>query len=126
MSRRLNRVEEACHEVLSEVLQKEVKDPRVGFVTITGVKLSPDLMHCRVYVSVLGDDDEVKRSMEGLQSAKGYMRSELGKHLRIKYLPEIDFALDSAGAEALRLAGIMRQVADELESGGEGEEDATG
>ncbi len=122
MSRRLNRVEEACHEVLSEVLQREVKDPRVGFVTITDVKLTADLRHSRVFVSVLGDEDDVERSMAGLDSAKGYMRSALGKHLRIKYLPEIEFVLDSSGEEALRLEGIMKQVEEELDRGGQGEE----
>jgi ribosome-binding factor A len=118
----LNRVEEACHEVLSEVLQREVKDPRVGFVTITDVKLTADLRHSRVFVSVLGDEDDVERSMAGLDSAKGYMRSALGKHLRIKYLPEIEFVLDSSGEEALRLEGIMKQVEEELDRGGQGEE----
>ncbi|HEY5494789.1 MAG TPA: 30S ribosome-binding factor RbfA, partial [Candidatus Anoxymicrobiaceae bacterium] len=73
MSRRTSRVEEASREVLAEVLAREVKDPRVGFVTITGVKVSPDLRHARVTVSVLGEDDEVDRSMAGLASAKGYL-----------------------------------------------------
>jgi ribosome-binding factor A len=124
MSRRTSRVEEASREVLAEVLAREVKDPRVGFVTITGVKVSPDLRHARVTVTVLGEDDEVDRSMAGLASAKGYLRSALGKHLRLKYLPEIEFVLDHQSEDALRLAGLLREVADELEEGGDGDEGA--
>ena len=124
MSRRTSRVEEASREVLAEVLAREVKDPRVGFVTITGVKVSPDLRHARVFVSVLGEDEEVARSMAGLESARGYMRSELGKHLRLKYLPEIEFVLDHQSEDALRLAGLLREVADELEEAGDGDEGA--
>jgi len=119
MSRRTSRVEEASREVLAEVLAREVKDPRVGFVTITGVKVSPDLRHARVFVSVLGEDEEVARSMAGLESARGYMRSELGKHLRLKYLPEIEFVLEHGTEEALRLANLMREVASEMEEGGD-------
>ncbi|HEY5493551.1 MAG TPA: 30S ribosome-binding factor RbfA [Candidatus Anoxymicrobiaceae bacterium] len=124
MSRRTSRVEEASREVLAEALAREVKDPRVGFVTITGVKVSPDLRHARVTVSVLGEDDEVDRSMAGLASAKGYLRSALGKHLRLKYLPEIEFVLDHQSEDALRLAGLLREVADELEEAGDGDEGA--
>lgn len=124
MSRRTSRVEEASREVLAEVLAREVKDPRVGFVTITGVKVSPDLRQARVTVSVLGEDDEVDRSMAGLASAKGYLRSALGKHLRLKYLPEIEFVLDHQSEDALRLAGLLREVADELEEAGDGDEGA--
>ncbi|HEY5502563.1 MAG TPA: 30S ribosome-binding factor RbfA [Candidatus Anoxymicrobiaceae bacterium] len=122
MSRRTSRVEEASREVLAEVLAREVKDPRVGFVTITGVKVSPDLRHARVFVSVLGEDEEVARSMAGLESARGYMRSELGKHLRLKYLPEIEFVLEHGTEEALRLANLMREVASEMEEGGDGDD----
>jgi ribosome-binding factor A len=122
MSRRTSRVEEASREVLAEVLAREVKDPRVGFVTITAVKVSPDLRHARIFVSVMGEDEEVARSMAGLQSARGYMRSALGKHLRLKYLPEIEFELEQGTEEALHLANLMREVASELEEGGDGDD----
>jgi len=125
MSRRLSRVEEACKEVLSEVIQREVKDPRVGFVTITEVKVSPDLRHAKVFVSVMGTDEEVARSLAGLQSSKGYMRSALGKHLRLKYLPEIEFVHEDVSAEALRLSEIMKKVALEMEESSDGESDGS-
>lgn len=126
MSRRTNRVEEACREVLAEVLQREVKDPRVGFVTIKGVRLSPDLRHSKVYLSIMGEPDEVARSMAGLESARGYMRSALGKHLRIKNLPEIEFVLDNETEESLHLAEIIKQVEEELEESRDGEDGADG
>jgi ribosome-binding factor A len=114
MSRRINRVEEACKEELSEILQREVKDPRVGFVTITKVKVTPDLRHAKVYVSIMGNEEEVENSIAGLESAKGYLRSHLGKHLRLKFLPELEFLRERIAEEALRLNEIMRQVKEDV------------
>ena len=114
MSKRLSRVEEATKEVLSEVIQREVKDPRVGFVTISRVDISPDLRHAGVYYSVLGDDAEVKRTIEGLESSRGYMRSALGKHLRLKYLPDIDLVREDVSGDAIRLAELLNRVAEEM------------
>ncbi|PKQ28232.1 MAG: ribosome-binding factor A [Candidatus Anoxymicrobium japonicum] len=119
LSRRLSRVEEACKEVLSELLQREVKDPRVGFVTITAVKVSADLRHARVYVSVLGTEDEVEKSLAGLESARGYMRSGIGKHLRLKYLPEIEIVHENIAQEAVRLSAIMKRLSKEMEERGD-------
>lgn len=113
MSRRMDRVDEACKEELSEILQRETKDPRVGFVTITRVKVTPDLRHAKVFVSVLGTEEEVERSISGLKSAKGYLRSRLGKHLRLKYLPEIEFVRDRMAEEALHLSEVMDRTREE-------------
>lgn len=110
MSRRINRVEKAFKEELSEILQREIKDPRVGFVTITRVKVTSDLRHAHVYVSIMGGDEEVKASLEGLESARGYLRSLLGRHLRLKYLPEINFVHEHVAEEALKLIGIMEET----------------
>lgn len=107
MSRRIDRVEEACKEELSEILQRETKDPRIGFVTITEVKVSPDLRRARVYVSVLGTEKEVAESFAGLESARGYLRSHLGRHLRLKFLPEIEFVHDNVTEEAIRLGALF-------------------
>ena len=113
MSRRLSRVEEACKEELSEIILKEIKDPRVGFVTITEVKVSADLRHAKVYLSILGEDEEVDHTLAGLESAKGYLRSCLGKHLRLKYLPEIELVHEQIAEEALRISEIMKKVREE-------------
>ncbi|HEY5531957.1 MAG TPA: 30S ribosome-binding factor RbfA [Candidatus Anoxymicrobiaceae bacterium] len=118
MSRRLNRVDEACKEQLSEILQRELKDPRIGFVTITQVKVTPDLRHAKVFISILGTEEEAEASLEGLQSAKGYLKSRLGKHLRLKYLPELEFVHEHVTQEALHLQEIMKQVEDEDEEDG--------
>lgn len=109
MSRRIDRVEEACREELSEILQREVKDPRVGFVTITKVSVTPDLRHAKVYVSIMGTEEEVEKSLVGLESARGYLRSHLGKHLRLKFLPELEFVRERFAEEAQRLNEIMRR-----------------
>ncbi len=122
MSKRLSRVEEACKEVLSEVIQREVKDPRVGFVTITRVDVSPDLRHARVHFGVLGSDEEVARSLAGLRSSKGYMRKELGRHMRIKYLPELELVYENVSEEALRLSELFKQVEAEMEEGSRSED----
>jgi ribosome-binding factor A len=115
MSRRIDRVEEACRKELSEILQREVKDPRVGFVTITKVSVTPDLGHAKVYVSVMGNGEEVENSLAGLESARGYLRSHLGKHLRLKFLPELEFIREQSAEEALRLNEIMRQCREDAE-----------
>lgn len=122
MSKRLSRVEEATKEVLSEVIQREVKDPRIGFVTISRVDVSPDLRHARVHYSVLGTDEEIKSTIEGLESSKGYMRSALGRHLRIKYLPEIDLVREDVSGDALRLSRLFKQVEEDMEEKEDGVE----
>lgn len=123
MSRRLSRVEEACKEQLSESLQREIKDPRVGFVTITGVRLTPDLRHAKVYLSILGSDEEAEQSLAGLESAKGYLRSCLGKNLRLRYLPDIEFVREQLAEEALRLEELFKKAwAEEGGDRGSGQE----
>ena len=117
MSRRIDRVEEACKEELSEILQQEVKDPRVGFVTITKVKVTPDLRRARVYVSMMGEEEEAENTLAGLESARGYLRSHLGKHLRLKFLPELEFVRERVAEEALRLSELMRQCKEDAAGG---------
>lgn len=116
MSRRTDRVEEICKEELSELLQRNVKDPRVGFVTITSVKISPDLKHAKVFVSVLGSEDEAEQSIEGLNSAKGFLKSLLGKHLKLRSMPDIEFIRERISEEALHLDEIMKMNETEIEN----------
>ncbi len=110
MSRRTDRVEEACKETLSEIIQREIKDPRIGFVTITQVRVTPDLRHAKVYVSVLGTDEEVAESLGGLASSKGYIKSALGKHLRIRNVPDLEFVNDTVTEEAVRLQRLFNLI----------------
>jgi ribosome-binding factor A len=104
---RMRRVDEAVREVLSDVLTHEVKDPRVGFVTVTDVKTSPDLSHARVYVSVLGDAQAVSASLEGLRSAQGFLQGRIGGELRLKHTPTLTFFHDDTAERAQRLERLM-------------------
>ena len=93
---RMRRVDEAVREVLSDAIASDLKDPRVGFVTVTAVQTSPDLRHARVYVSVLGDTPVRERSLAGLQSAHGYLQRRVARELRIKHTPTLDFVYDDS------------------------------
>src|SRR3954462_5419402 len=95
MSDRMRRVNEAVRQVLSEAVG-ELKDPRVGFVTVTGVETSPDLRHAHVYVSVLGSDEEKSDALDGLQSAAGYLQAQVGQELRMKRTPTLEFHYDES------------------------------
>jgi ribosome-binding factor A len=103
----MRRVDEAMREVLSDVLSHDLKDPRVGFVTVTDVKTSPDLRHARVYVSILGDAEAVTSSLEGLESAHGYLQGRVGNELRLKNTPALQFVHDDTAARAQRLEQLM-------------------
>ena len=105
----MRRVDEAMREVLSGAITSEIKDPRVGFVTVTAVETSPDLRHARVYVSVLGGEKVRKRSMDGLQSAHGYLQSRVAGELRLKRTPELNFELDHTAERAARLEELIHQ-----------------
>lgn len=95
-SRRLDRVGDLVRGALSEVFVRGLKDPRVaaGLVTVTGVDVSPDLRHADVWVSVIGDDEQRQAAMQGLESAGGYLRRELGQRIQTKYTPALRFRRD--------------------------------
>lgn len=96
MSERRAKVEELIKQELSQMILSEVKDPRVGFVTVTGVKMTPDLREARVYVSVMGDEGKVKASLAGIASAMPFFKRELGKRVRLRYMPNLTFELDKS------------------------------
>jgi ribosome-binding factor A len=112
---RIKRINEACKEALGEILQEEIKDPRIGFVTVTDVEVSADLRLAKVWISILGSEEEVEESLEGLEKAKGFLRRELGQRVRLRYTPELRIILDR-GAE------ISEKVQDILHDIEEGEE----
>lgn len=105
----MEKVQKLARQVLGEEIQN-LKDPRVGFATITAVKITPDLRHARVWVSVLGTEEEATATMAGLDSARPYLRSELGRQMRMKYLPELVFELDKGAEEAQRLDEILNKI----------------
>jgi phosphoesterase RecJ-like protein len=107
---RMKRVNEACKEALGEILQKDIKDPRVGFVTVTEVEVSPDLQLARVGVSILGDSEEVDKTLEGLEKAKGFLRRELGSRVRLRYTPELKIYHDRSAEVSERVQGILHDL----------------
>src|ERR1700748_1250095 len=118
-SGRMRRVEEAMRAVLSDAIGKDLKDPRVGFVTVTGVKTSPDLRHARVYVSVLGDEQARSDSLVGLRSAHGFLQGRVAAELRLKHTPMLEFDYDESVDRAMRLSRLMEEGSDNVQGEGD-------
>jgi len=114
----MRRVDEAVRAVLSDAITQEIKDPRVGFVTVTAVKTSPDLRHARVYVSVLGDEAARADTLAGLTSAHGFLQRRIAGELRLKHTPELAFEYDDTVDRGMRLSALL----DDRPAGDEGEE----
>jgi ribosome-binding factor A len=106
----MRRVDEAMRTVLSDAISKDLQDPRVGFVTVTGVKTSPDLRHARVYVSVLGSDEERAASLQGLESARGFLQGRVGSALRLKHTPSLDFGYDESVDRGMRITQLIQEI----------------
>jgi ribosome-binding factor A len=104
---RMRRVNEAVREVLSSRIAAGLKDPRIGFVTVTSVDTSPDLRTARVYVSVLGSDDERADSLEGLSSSAGFLQAALASELRMKHTPTLDFLHDESVDRGFRIDELL-------------------
>ena len=122
--RRANRLGEAIKAEISQMIREELKDPRIGFVTVTDVEVADDLGYAKVYVSVLGNEEQVKKSLEGLNSAVGYVRSEIGKRIRLRHVPEITFKYDQSIEKGAHIAKLLREVGmgSDTEKGGQGDE----
>ncbi len=110
MSFRPERLAEAIKKEVADLLREELKDPRIGFVTITSVEVSRDLRYANIFVSVFGEPDEQKATIEALQKAQGFIRGELGKRIRLRYTPEITFKLDLSIVRGSRLIALMNEV----------------
>src|SRR5436190_18681414 len=112
MSDRMRRVNESVRQVLSEALL-ELKDPRIGFVTVTGVATSADLRHARVYVSVLGSEKKRKKTLEGLAAAHGVLQAHLARELRMKRTPTPAFEYDPTVEEGVRMSKLIDELVNE-------------
>ncbi|MDR7484172.1 MAG: 30S ribosome-binding factor RbfA [Armatimonadota bacterium] len=124
---RAERLAEVIRTEASEIIQRELKDPRIGFVSITDVVVSTDLRHAKIFVSVLGDEAAKQRSMEGLERARGHIRSALGARLQVRFVPEILFRLDESIERGARVVSLMREVGEGSGGGAGGHRpDATG
>ncbi len=109
-SHRPERVGELIRQAVSAFLTGDVRDPRIGFVTVTGVHVSPDLSHAKVHVSVMGTEEERQRSLAGLASAAGYLRSQLARHLTTRTTPDLAFVLDRGVEHAARIDRVLRDL----------------
>ena len=107
----MRRVDEAVREVLSGAISQEIKDPRVGFVTVTAVQTAPDLRRARVFVSVLGDEGVRKRSLQGLRSAHGVLQRVVARELRLKHTPALEFVYDDTSERGMRIAELIDREA---------------
>ncbi len=112
-SERLNRVAEAIKMEVAQIIQQELKDPRVGFVTITRVNITPDLEHAVVYFSLLDGYGNPTETEAGLKSAQGFIRRLIGKRLRIRVTPEVTFRADPSVAESIRMSKLLEDLKNE-------------
>jgi len=107
---RAERLAVLIKEELGDIIQKELKDPRIGFTSITNVRVSKDISHAKIYVSVFGDQEQQGATMKGLESAKGFIRTELGKRIRLRYTPEIHFVFDNSLEEGAKVLSLIHQM----------------
>ncbi|SVD39706.1 uncharacterized protein METZ01_LOCUS392560 [marine metagenome] len=108
--KRSERVQELLLEEISALIQKGVKDPRIGFTTVTNVDLSNNLKHAKVYVSVFGTKSEQQDTIEGLTRASGFIRNALGKKLYLRYVPELEFILDETAEHVAKINKIIHDL----------------
>jgi ribosome-binding factor A len=109
-SSRAHRVAESIHKEVSSLLLKGLKDPRIGFVTITGVEVTPDLHLARIYFSVMGDEEARKNTQKGLSSSIPYVRREIGRRLRLRHVPDILFEYDTSLEYGNRIESLIREI----------------
>ncbi len=110
MSHRPERMAEAVKKEVSDMIRYELKDPRIGFATVTSVEVSGDLRYAKIFISVLGEPNEQQKTIEALESAKGFVRTELGRRIRLRYTPELSFKLDSSISRGSRLIKLLEEV----------------
>ncbi len=112
-SRRPEQVAENLRQVVADALTREIRDPRVGFVTLTAVTVTPDLSHAKIRVSVQGDEDAKLRALEGLRSASGFLRTKVAKALTTRTVPELHFELDRGLEHAARINEVLASLKQE-------------
>jgi ribosome-binding factor A len=108
--KRVLRLNEQLKRELTQLLQFEVKDPRIGPLMVTDVEVSPDLYHAKVFVSVRGGEEERASAMEGLRAASGFLRTEIGRRMRIRRAPELHFSFDDTLAHAMHIEQLLQEA----------------
>ena|SRR5690625_1318017 len=107
---RVHRVGEQVKQELSQLFQRELKDPRIGFVTVTGVEMSGDLQQAQVFISVLGNQEQKDKTLQAIDAASGFIRSEIGKRVRLRHVPEFIFKMDESIEYGNRIERLIRDV----------------
>lgn len=110
--KRSDRVADLIQKEIAELLYRNVKDPRLGAVTITGVEVSDDLRYARVFYTFRGDEAERENVTRGLSKAKGFFRKELGRRLRLRYVPELDFRYDASFDYGAKIERLLKEVSE--------------
>ncbi|GBG09641.1 ribosome-binding factor A [Paenibacillus sp. MY03] len=107
---RVGRVSEQIKKELSSIIQMELKDPRIGFITVTGVETTSDLSQAKIYLSVLGNDEQKEATLKALASATGFLRSELGKRMKLRHTPVLLFKFDSSIEYGSRIESLLEDI----------------
>ena len=110
MANRSNRVAEQMKKELGEIIARKLKDPRIGFVTVTDVEVTGDLQQATVFITVLGDDKKRRETLKGLVQAKGFMRTEIGQRIRLRKTPELMFELDKSFDYGNKIDNLLKQI----------------
>ncbi len=117
---RMDRVSDAVLHEVARLLQQEVHDSRLGFATVTGVKMASDLRHARIYVSLLAEGEARQQAMEALHGARGFIRKRLGQGLRLRCTPEIEFVLDTSSEQGAHIERLIHEGLSRQEGGDDG------
>lgn len=107
---RANRVAEQMKKEVSEIIQRELKDPRIGFITVTDVDVTGDLQQAKIFITVYGEEEERRKTFDGLEKAKGFIRSETGKRIQLRKTPEISFEFDESIERGNRIETLIREM----------------
>ena len=109
-TQRPERIQEALRQEVSRIVHHELKDPRLGFITITGVELTKDLRYAKIYFSVLGDSKKKRLALHGLNSAKGYIKNLIADRIKLRLMPELDFRIDESFEEIKKIHEILDKL----------------
>ncbi len=104
------RLAESIKAEVSKIIREDIKDPRLGFVTVTDVEVADDLRYAKIFVSIMGKEEDIKSSLDVLVRAAGYIRSELGKSIRLRYVPEISFKYDQSIEHGAHISKLLKEV----------------
>ncbi len=112
---RVEKLQELMKQEISQIILRELKDPRIGFVTVTDVEVTGDLREAKIYVSIMGGEKQVEECWRGLQSSLGYIRREIGRRIRLRFTPELSFALDKSLDYSAHIQELLLKVQKEEE-----------